>query len=266
MRLFISNYFLPALVGLFVSLLSAQESYAEIEDYGVWKTDEIQSLIQQKNAASSEAAKIVLISEKFLGSPYQGSTLVGDLTTPEKLVLHLSGVDCFTFLDYVEMIRYSRELSDLLLSLREIRYQRGEITYPTRNHFFTDWIEFNKDRVECVTSVIGGEHALTVHKKLNLKKDGGCFLPGVSVRERTVCYIPSDKIANIAPCLASGDYVGFYTPIEGLDVTHVGILIKREDKLFLRHASSKTTKVMDEEFLPYAIKRSGIIVLRARER
>ena len=63
-----------------------------------------------------------------------------------------------------------------------------------------------------------------------------------------------------------GDYIGIYTHIEGLDVTHVGILIKKEGKAYLRHASSKKEflKVIDEPFESYIKNTPGFIVLRQR--
>ena len=64
--------------------------------------------------------------------------------------------------------------------------------------------------------------------------------------------------------IKSGDYIGIYTEIPGLDVTHTGIAIKKGDKTYLRHASSKKSnqKVVDEDFKEYAAKVPGIVIYR----
>ena len=62
--------------------------------------------------------------------------------------------------------------------------------------------------------------------------------------------------------LRTGDYVGIYTEAEGLDVSHVGIIIRDGRRLLFRHASSVKRKVLDQDFLPYINGKSGIVVLR----
>ena len=77
------------------------------------------------------------------------------MQTPEVLTINLAGVDCFTLLDYVEAMRLSASFDDFKKNLKKIRYQSGIVDYQHRNHFFTDWIEFNSDLVADVTKQIG---------------------------------------------------------------------------------------------------------------
>jgi hypothetical protein len=67
-----------------------------------------------------------MISEEFLGIPYRGFTLVGDREIPERLVIDLEGMDCFTFLDYVEAIRLSRSADDFPHALIGVRYREAQ--------------------------------------------------------------------------------------------------------------------------------------------
>jgi hypothetical protein len=62
--------------------------------------------------------------------------------------------------------------------------------------------------------------------------------------------------------LKSGDFVGIYTDEEGLDASHTGIIIKKTGKVFLRHASSKSQKVVDEDLSEYMKNKPGLIVYR----
>jgi hypothetical protein len=64
--------------------------------------------------------------------------------------------------------------------------------------------------------------------------------------------------------MRTGDYAGIYSETEGLDVSHVGIVIRKQDALFLRHASSAlgAGAVIDQDFLEYMKGRPGLILLR----
>ncbi len=107
----------------------------------------------------------------------------------------------------------------------------------------------------------------------NVKEDGTYFLNGIAPKKRIIKYIPSvvvdDSIMNK---LRTGDYVGMYSEKSGLDVSHMGIIIKNEDSLlithhssvFLRHASSVKGKVFDEDFRKYITNKAGIVILRPK--
>ena len=87
---------------------------------------------------------------------------------------------------------------------------------------------------------MAGGSAVGVEKSLNLKEDGSTFLPGIAVVKRELYYIPSSEVNDeVIARLRTGDYVGMYADIDGLDVTHTGIIIKKDDGIYLRHASSK---------------------------
>ncbi|MGH7890614.1 MAG: N-acetylmuramoyl-L-alanine amidase-like domain-containing protein, partial [Thermodesulfobacteriota bacterium] len=131
----------------------------------------------------------------------------------------------------------------------------------------TDWPVFNKDHVRDVTKKIGGEKTNAEEKVLNKKEDGTYFLPGIPVKERKIEYIPSSAVDDVVIYgLRTGDYIGIYSDIQGLDVSHTGIFIKKGDKIFLRHASSreKNRKVVDEDFKDYIANKPGIIVFRPK--
>ena len=80
-----------------------------------------------------------------------------------------------------------------------------------------------------------------------------------------ITQIASTKCQNMAQ-LRTGDYIGIYTHLAGLDVTHTGIFIMTENGPMLRNASSRkeNMKVMDSPFMDYVINTPGIVVLRAK--
>ena len=69
---------------------------------------------------------------------------------------------------------------------------------------------------------------------------------------------------SVCKKLLTGDYVGIYSRMPGLDVSHVGIIIKDRDSTYLRHASSEKEqrKVIDQDFKKYVSATPGILVLR----
>ncbi len=235
---------------------------------GKWTEEKIDHLLIESSKISDPGKRIDFISKHFLDTRYKESTLIGDIKTPEVFVINLEDVDCFTFLDYVEAMRISRFFVEFKKNLKRTRYQSGRIAFKYRNHFFTDWMEFNKDLIEDITVDTGIGKSKKVKKRLNEKDNGRYFLPGIPCREREIVYIPSEVIKDaINEKLQTGYYVGIYSEKTGLDVSHVGIIIKEGDTVNLRHASSvkNNRKVIDENFKKYILNKPGFIVLRPRD-
>jgi len=234
---------------------------------GTWTEKDLNSVIEQSSKIQDVGERIDFLSGKFLNTKYEESTLVGDVNHPEELVIDLEGMDCFTYIDYVEAMKLSDSYPMFVNNVQRIRYQSGEVDFRKRNHFFTDWAQYNSDYITDVTKKVGGERTKTVKKLLNEKEDGTLYLPGIPVKERYVNYIPTESIdENVLERLKTGDYVGIYTDKEGLDVSHTGIVIKRDDKVYLRHASSRkdNRRVVDEDLLTYMVDKPGLVVLRPK--
>ncbi|MGL6536123.1 DUF1460 domain-containing protein [Aeromonas hydrophila] len=199
----------------------------------------------------------------FLGNPYVANRLVGSSDTQEQLVVDFGGLDCFTYLDYVESLRRATSVHHFIENVMLTRYVNGEVNYLTRKHFFSDWVH-GDNRVSDVTHLVGGA-VVTTAKQLNQKADGGHYIPGLGVTARDITYIPSASIdENTLSLLEEGDYIGIYTDLAGLDVTHTGIFIRGENGPVLRNASSLSSnmQVVDSPFLEYVQNKPGILVYR----
>jgi hypothetical protein len=232
---------------------------------GKWTEEELDRIIRGSSKIGDAGSRIALLSKEFLGAAYRENTLRGDRDTPEVFVVDLEGVDCFTLIDYVEAMRISGSFSEFIVNLQKIRYREGRIGFGYRNHFFTDWRESGYGSVKDVTPEIGGSASVKVRKILNVKKDGTYWVPGIPRAERRIEYIPSGVIDDrVLTGLRTGDYAGIYSDAPGLDVSHVGIIIKDGGNIYLRHASSRHKKVLDEEFKKYISARPGLIILRPR--
>ncbi len=208
---------------------------------------------------------IDFLSEAFLGTPYQANMLHGSEKTPEKLIIDFRGLDCFTYLDYVEALRKSTSQTEFINNVIKTRYINGNIHFLNRKHFFTDWAYREYKLATDITAEIS-PHAVKIEKYLNKKANGENYLPGLPVVKRTITYIPSNFInEEVVGRLQSGDFIGIYTKLAGLDVTHVGFFIMTDKGPMLRNASSRkeNEKVVDSPFMDYVAKTPGIIVLRA---
>ncbi len=214
--------------------------------------------------ADAPGETIARISAGFLGVRYQADTLGGGPGQTEVLIVNRAAVDCFTLLDYVEARRRASSPDEFRSRLKDVRYFNAQVSWPTRKHFFTDWAE--DSWIVDVTAEIGGAKTVSVDKRLNRKQPGELYLPAVAVRLRRINYIPTAVFdAATAARLKTGDYLGLYTDLDGLDVSHVGILIRRQGDLLLRHASSRkgVEQVVDVPLFDYLQGKPGIVVLRA---
>jgi hypothetical protein len=241
--------------------------YARYIDLGKFSKDGLDRIIRKGSEIMDVAKRIDFLSAQFLDIDYAESTLIGDKDTPEVFVVNLLGVDCLTFVEYIEAMRLSDSFSEFESNLRRVRYKYGIVEFANRNHFFTDWRKYNAEFVDDITEDIGGQNAVKVQKTLNEKEDGSYFLAGIQPVPREIIYIPSDSIDDsVSGNLRTGDYAGIYSPLKGLDVSHTGIIIKKESSLYLRHASSlrEYRKVVDQDFKYYMIGKPGMIIFRPK--
>lgn len=234
-------------------------------DLGRWTEVELDKIIFEASLIKDNGQRIKFLSDFFIGLEYKESTLIGDSTAAEVFVVDLSGVDCFTFVDYIEAMRLSDSFGGFLKSLRQARYRNCIVSYEDRKHFLTDWAEYGPVTVSDVTEQIGGGKVKSTLKLINLKKDGTPLLPGIRSHQRKINYIPHENInGTVVGKLKTGDYAGIYSAMSGLDVSHVGIIIKDGTGVSLRHASSdrRFRKVIDQDFQAYISGKPGLIILR----
>jgi hypothetical protein len=232
---------------------------------GKWGTEErLGDFIRTAAGIASTSARIEYISREFLDIQYRHPTLIGSPLVPEQLIVNLESVDCFTYLDYVEAIRLSHSFDDFIETLVQVRYKGGVIAYEKRRHFFTDWLD--SGRVEDVTAQIGGLSTREIMKTLNVKSDGSDLLQGIPMVTRLLKVAPPRVDQAAMHVLHTGDYLGIYEETDGLDVTHVGLVVKDEVRMtiLLRHASSAMGKVLDQDLYKYLESKCGIIILRPR--
>ena len=238
----------------------------------------------EKNVSTAEL--VVKIGTYFKETPYVGHTLE---IVPEKLVVNLRELDCTTYAETVLALARTvksniPDFEKFCKELQTIRYHEGKINgYTSRIHYFSDWI-FENAQKGIISDV--SEEIANVPYPLNvnfmsthpesykqLKQDNG-LIPVISKQEKTInerkmYFIPEEKLAGVEEKLMDGDIVGLTTAIRGMDVSHVGILVRQNGRIHLMHASSVLKKVVVseetlEEYLKSSKSTTGIIVARPK--
>jgi hypothetical protein len=247
-------------------------------------------LAESANLKSKPIGDIIgKIGESFIGTDYKAHTLETDGV--EKLVVNLTGLDCTTFLENVLSFaclikKDSTTIDNYYKELTYIRYRNGIInSYTSRLHYFSDWIFDNVEKkvIQDITKDLGGVpvkfqiNFMSSHPSLYKHlKENPSFISIIqtqenSINNRTYFYIPKDKVKSVEGKLRNGDLIAFTTSVKGLDVSHVGIIVKGIDgTMHLLHAPQPNTKVQitKDQLSDYILnlnKDTGIIVLRALE-
>jgi len=224
--------------------------------------------IEQQTASISDfAARVAAVSAGFLGTPYIANTLIGGADVPEVLVIRFDGVDCYTFVDLVRALALSGNEKTLISTLAKTRYHDGQITYLERRHFLTDWAEITPQNARDITRSLSS-HVEVTPKVLNRRADGSVYIKGLPVRSRNIAHLsPEFLTPAVAAKIHTGDVIGIYTRLEGLDVTHTGLAIWKNGILYFRNASSLKTnmKVVDTPLSAYLAGKPGFLVLRMVE-
>ena len=265
-----TNTILLTLVVFILPNISCSKNNSPIKEninLGKFSVGEINEILNSTSQIDDNSKKIEDLSNLFMDTPYLESTLIGDNNTDEVLTVNLEYMDCFTYIDYVESLRMSAYYTQFKENLRQTRYKDGIVSYKNRNHFFSDWPINNSSHISDVTVSVSNGKSVRSTKELNKKSTNALYLEGIPVVNRNIEYIPSANInSEILENLETGDYIGIYSDKNGLDVSHTGIIIKKNNEVYLRHASSrkKNRKVVDEVLIDYIKGKPGILVFRSR--
>lgn len=248
----------------------------------------LSSIIRQADAftASGEnpglPGRFDFILSRWLGLVYKAGPLgegAGADFDPKPLI-DLDAVDCVTFIEQGLAIALSREPGDVPALLAKIRYNKGEVSYLTRNHYFSaDWIPANSWLLNDVTGSLAAGNAVEVTKKIDKRRFfeekgypvqsgmSGSASPGILTVSTMI--IPPEHLSRTDPLINTGDILPVTIGAAGIIVRHVGEAVRDAGgRLLLRHASSRSRRVIQEPFDDYLrtfTPPAGFKVLRLAE-
>ncbi len=230
----------------------------------------INQLLQDGLASRLKTANelVAYYADRLLGTPYVAHTLEGD---EERLTINIDELDCTTFIETLYALtrttltgRYSWR--DYAANLENLRYRDGQMgDYSSRLHYISDWIVNNHARGNLVEVTADLPHATYMVKTIDFMtqhKDSYRSLKGDSAmvekirrfemgyRNLRMPYLKKSWLGDkaVKAALRNGDFVGLVTKVEGLDISHLGI-IHKDDKgeIYLLDASMSGGKVMLEK-------------------
>lgn len=239
--------------------------------------------------AKSPNDVVAFIGKKFIGTPYVPGTLEG---TPEMLTINVDELDCTTYIDVVAAMAVTIEerrnsWQDFLHNLERMRYRQGYVDgYASRLHYISDWIVTNSHNglLKDVTDRL--PHSAYQVKTLDYMSRHRESYPAlkdsaeyeriknmeVGYRSHRYPYLKSTTLMgkNGDKALKDGDIVALTTKTDGLDVSHMAIIVIEKDGAHLMHASSKEGKVVIDklplgEYLRKNRNISGLRVIRIQE-
>lgn len=231
-------------------------------------------------------------ARQFLGRPYVAHTL--EVNDDERLVVNTRQLDCTTLVETVAALtlcheRGQKQWSDYLKMLETLRYRQGvRDGYPSRLHYFSDWIE-DKVRMQLVQEIgepippFTREQVVSVsymsshpeaYKALKAHPE---LVPVIRQQEQTLSgitrrYIPKTAIGNtraLRQAIHDGDIIAITCNKPGLDIAHLGFAVWRKDGLHLLNASQLHKKVVEEpmtlrRYLQKHPSHTGIRIIRLK--
>jgi len=216
------------------------------------------------------------VSSSYLDRPYQlGALGEGESGLFDKDPLYREDVfDCMTFVETVlaHSVQSKYSVQDVL---QKIRYKDGEISFKTRNHFISiDWIPNNMWLLRDITRDVFGNDILytsTIVDKtkffkkvydtefdFNLEKSCVSYYLIDHLTLDDIQKIPHESVLMIVrPNWNLSDKIG-----TNLDVSHLGFVIHRDEKVYFRHASTDVKKVVDVDLYEYLSQYKGHSIVK----
>lgn len=265
---------------MLVQGMKAQTTYQQADSLKICQ------LLRQANRETS----VLWLARQFLGVPYVAHTL--EVNDDEHLVVNTRQLDCTTLVETVAALKLCTQagkhgFADYLNALRQLRYRQGRMAgYPSRLHYFTDWIR-DKVAMQLVTDIqqpnppfsavqtVNVDYMSTHTSAYKALKANAALVPEIRAAEQSltgmkVRYIPKRSLRNSAllrKVIKDGDILAITCNKKGLDIAHLGFAVWRSNGLHLLNASMIHKKVIEEPMTLYQYMQkhkthTGIRVVR----
>ncbi len=270
------------------SLLLTVNILAQGVDYT--KADSLRVVALMKKARTlkdkSVASYMLFFGRELRGVPYVAKTL--EKNAQEKLVVNLRQLDCTTYVETVlalsrSMVKEQQTFAGYCSNLRQIRYKNGVVSYPTRQHYFTYWIQENT-RERIVANIqspnppfsdmqtVNADYMTTHLGSYPMLKGKPQWVRRIAGMEKSITgtrprYIPRNSVTNsslLRRTIHNGDIIAIVTTKKGLEISHIGIAAWHKDGLHMLHASSLCHKVVEDHNLlrTYLSKQTSALGIR----
>ena len=245
---------------------------------------QMHSAWRKSGGTLSTADLMVMAAQGLYGTPYVAGTLDED-PTREVPRLYLTKTDCIIFVETCLALAKAVQDANVdapqfpayALKVLGMRYRtKPPYSYGDRIHYTTEWIRRQKASLKDVTLDLGGEvydhpiHFMTSNSSSYKQLADPDNVPRAALALRKIAeaeaqlakepmtYIPSDKVAEAASQIWSGDIICFTSSVEGLDISHVAIAFVEGGRVGFIHASQAEGKVVkDRRTIAEYVARPG---------
>ncbi len=214
--------------------------------------------------------RLLAASERFLGTPYGVSPLGEGEGQDKDPRLRWDSVDCVTFVEETMALSFAQRPEEVLPRLDAIRYRGGTPGYVARNHLMeAGWLPANAEAgfVRDVTGALGGKDAVQGQKVLGPEAwespaARALELPPSAHTTGTFPFglLPLSAVRAHARGFPSGTVL-LVVREDGPDritrVSHLGLVVQRAGKTYLRHATSVAPKRVVDEELGHFLERQA---------
>ncbi|AKQ64772.1 hypothetical protein A176_001684 [Myxococcus hansupus] len=213
-----------------------------------------------EDAEAPLASRLLRMSERFINTPYVLSPLGEGHGVDPDPTFRLDAVDCLTFVEQSMALSLARSEADVAPLLERIRYASAP-TYEDRNHLMeAQWLPNNirKGFLTDVTQRHAGGDAVVVTKSLTRhtwqsRSSQALGLPKAQqvVGTYSLNMLPLERVMAHASDIPSGTILVVMRedlPLKATRITHLGFVVQRKKRTYLRHASrGGYNRVVDED-------------------
>jgi len=238
------------------------------------------------------AERTVLIARELVGVPYVNYTLEVD-DRIESPVVNLTGMDCWTYYENAlaisRMIHYKPgpyKPQDMLHMVEIERYRNGICTgsYLSRMHHLEEVFHDNQRRgyaTNITSRLPGAERLRREIKEMTVQWKSYRYLSSnpslvepmgnieAQVSKLPVYHVPKKNVRSAENFLQNGDICAITTTWHSGYTSHVGLIMRVNNRAYLAHATSDRAKgrmtLIDKPITDYlngSSKHAGIIICR----
>jgi hypothetical protein len=239
--------------------------------------------------------RTIRVGREMVGTPYVNYTLEVD-DSIESPVVNLKAMDCWTFyenaLGLARMLKYKPgpyKPEDLLHMVEIERYRNGVCTgsYLSRMHHLEEVFHDNQRRglaVNITSRIPGAERLRREIREMTVQWKAYRYLRSnpsliepmgrieAQVSDLPVYHIPRAKVRGAEQYLRNGDICAITTRHTGGYTSHVGLILRMNDRAYFVHATSDRDKgrmvLIDKPITDYingGTKHAGIIICRPKD-
>ncbi|MCB1049073.1 MAG: DUF1460 domain-containing protein [Acidobacteria bacterium] len=238
--------------------------------------------IQPISENEQPGLSITRCARYFLGKPYVEKSLEGN--AEEQLVVRLDAFDCTTFVESVLALNHTLRSNEInyaqfQANLTKLRYRNAQIRgYASRLHYISEW-RIQGEEMGFFSDLNRSLNGSIHNKTIDFMSSHANLYPALTDPQTRAQVLTAESDLNKKPVyfhaldsvpydqLQSGDIVAITTSVPGLDVIHMGFVLRQAEQVHLLHASQKSLRVeiSDLSLADYLAQRksaTGLFLLR----